>query len=141
MSGETKILHWFIQKPEANNCPIGQSKPLDHQGAVFQEHPPTVALKGCEWIKVVPASAVETLLTRLTNTTKSWRESLEEYSRALTTASTKMGEAQGHAVMLAIALDSLIRKAEDTGIHLDAEKEILQNFQKAAPLVSQKGDK
>jgi hypothetical protein len=47
--------HWYIQKPTANNCPIGHSGPLSTCGAVFQEFEPTIHMAGCEWIKVYSA--------------------------------------------------------------------------------------
>jgi len=49
---------WFIQKPIAHNCPVGQSGPLNQIGAVFQVFRPTVALQGHEWVHVVEMSAL-----------------------------------------------------------------------------------
>lgn len=53
------IRHWYIQKPKAHNCPIGQSGPIDQQGAVFTEFPPTIGLPNCEWIRVYSADDIQ----------------------------------------------------------------------------------
>ena len=48
-----KIRHWYIQKPEAHNCPLREN------GAVFTEYQPTISERGCEWIRVYSADDVE----------------------------------------------------------------------------------
>jgi hypothetical protein len=56
---------WFIQKPIAHNCPVGQSGPLNQIGAVFQVFRPTVALQGHEWVHVVEKSFFDQLQKEL----------------------------------------------------------------------------
>lgn len=52
----SKPLHWYIQKPQAHNCPYRTN------GAVFQEFEPTIAEQGGEWVKVVEAKAYDAVV-------------------------------------------------------------------------------
>lgn len=61
---------WFIQKPIAHNCPVGQFGPLESQAAVFQDFMPTVSLQKHEWVPVVERSAYDQLKRELSEATE-----------------------------------------------------------------------
>jgi hypothetical protein len=70
---------WFIQKPIRHNCPVGQFKSLENQGAVFQTFKPSAALKDHEWVEVVGIAAINAERARSAKVVYALKDLIEDH--------------------------------------------------------------